>query len=66
MLRVLLAAFGLVLLSGCQGIVQDAYDERAEDECEELRNIEEQRACLNAVEDRERDRRQRELSERRS
>ena len=62
-MRRVTAAFGLfalIALPGCEGIVQDVYDERAEEECAELRNVDEQRACFNAIEDRERERRRRE------
>ena len=59
----ILGLFALIALPGCEGIVQDVYDERAEEECQELRNVDEQRACLNAIEDRERERRRRERME---
>lgn len=47
----------LLVLPGCEGVVQDVYDDRAEEECLEMRNIDDQRACLNALEDRQRERR---------
>lgn len=54
------AFLALLVLPGCQGVIQDVYDDRAEEECLEMRNIDEQRACLNALEDRQRERRRQE------
>ncbi|XBQ16286.1 MAG: hypothetical protein ABL308_00050 [Oceanicaulis sp.] len=39
------------LLAGCETFLQDVYDERAEDECEQILDTEAQRACLNELED---------------
>ncbi len=52
-----LALASPLLLCGCESVFEEAYDERAEDECEELRNYDAYRACLNDLEDRQRQRR---------
>lgn len=46
-----------LLLCGCASLFQGVYDERAEDECEELRNSDAYRACINDLEDRQHQRR---------
>lgn len=43
------ALLALTALSGC-AIFDDVYDERFEDECDEARNIDDRRACYNALE----------------
>lgn len=50
-MRVFGILLALPLLAGCAKIAQSAYDERARDECEALRDIEAQRACLDSVDE---------------
>ena len=45
------ALLALPLLAGCANIAQAAYDERARDECEALRDLDAQRACLDSVDE---------------
>jgi len=54
-----------LLTSGCV-VFEDVYDERYEDECEEIRNMDEQRACYNRLEDHRYERRQNERALERS
>ena len=54
---VVLALASPLLLCGCASLFEGVYDERAEDECEELRNPDAYRACLNDLEDHQRQRR---------
>lgn len=54
---VVLALASPLLLCGCASLFEGVYDERAEDECEELRNPDAYRACLNDLEDRQHQRR---------
>ena len=35
--------------AGCASFMQGVYDERAEEECEQIVNIDDRRACLAAV-----------------
>ena len=63
-MRRMLAALALaspLVLSGCESVFEEVYDERYEAECEELRNPDAYRACLNDLEDH---RRQREIEDR--
>ncbi|WP_306017200.1 hypothetical protein [Oceanicaulis sp. MMSF_3324] len=63
-MRRMLAALALaspLLLCGCESVFEEVYDERYEAECEELRNPDAYRACLNDLEDH---RRQREIEDR--
>ncbi len=52
-----LALASPLILCGCESVFEEVYDERAEDECEELRNPDAYRACLNDLEDHQRQRR---------
>ncbi|WP_421857878.1 hypothetical protein [Oceanicaulis sp.] len=59
-MRRLIACFALassLVLCGCESLFQDVYDERYEEECETLRNPDAYRACLNELEDIQRQRR---------
>lgn len=60
-MRRLIAALSLTLviapLGGCASLFQEAYDERFEEECDEIRNIDAQRACYNRLEDAQAERR---------
>jgi hypothetical protein len=38
-------------LAGCAGFAQGLYDERAEQECEQIVDIDARRACLSALAD---------------
>lgn len=51
MRRLLLTLLAALPLAGCAGFLQGVYDERAEDECEQIINVDERRACLNAAAD---------------
>ncbi|MBL4539227.1 MAG: hypothetical protein JKP96_11195 [Oceanicaulis sp.] len=59
-MRRLIACFALaspLVLCGCESLFQDVYDDRYEEECETLRNPDAYRACLNELEDMQRQRR---------
>lgn len=58
-----LALASPLVLCGCESVFEEVYDERAEDECEDLRNPDAYRACLNDLEDH---RRQRDIDDRHS
>lgn len=56
-MRALLIGLMAVLpLAGCAGLAQNVYDERAERECEQIIDVDQRRACLNALEDERRGR----------
>ena len=50
-MRAIAVLLALPLLAGCANIAQSAYDERARDECEALRDLDAQRACLDSIDE---------------
>lgn len=51
-LTALLLLLTIPLLTACQSLGQDIYDEQSERECYDLPGAEAQRECLNELEDR--------------
>jgi uncharacterized protein YceK len=56
MRRILLVIAAAALLSGCAGILSDAYDEQARSQCVEETDPNARRACLDRVEQNRRER----------
>lgn len=50
-MRRVLALLAVLPLAGCASFWQGAYDERAEQECEQIIDVDDRRACLAALED---------------
>jgi hypothetical protein len=56
MRRTIVAALAAAMLGGCMSIIEGAYDDHAESECAEITDPSARRACLDAVDERRRER----------
>lgn len=56
MRRTLIAVLAAAMLVGCVSIIEGAYDDHAEGECAEITDPNARRSCLDAVDERRRER----------